>query len=126
MASPLAALWKGQASDVLAQWRSLAQQFDIPPDKALPDNDPRRPIQRGLTYLKNNLERVDCSWPHTRLFRCGAGQHITFRTTSPQAPSGLSILSLLIPGVRLCTDVPVRCCTTPRMEICKKSALVQN
>ena len=53
------ALWKGQAADVLAQWRSLAQQFDIPADKALPDNDPRRPIQRGLTYLENNLERVD-------------------------------------------------------------------
>jgi hypothetical protein len=55
----ITALWKGQAADVLAQWRSLAQQFDIPADKALPDNDPRRPIQRGLTYLENNLERVD-------------------------------------------------------------------
>ena len=45
--------------DVLAQWRSLAQQFDIPSDKALPDNDPRRPVQRGITYLTNNLQRVD-------------------------------------------------------------------
>lgn len=54
----ITALWKGQAADVLAQWRSLAQQFNIP-SEALPDNDPRRPIQRGLTYLENNLERVD-------------------------------------------------------------------
>ena len=60
----ITALWKGQATDVIAQWRSLAQQFDIPADKALPDNDPRRPIQRGLTYLENNLERVD--YPHYR------------------------------------------------------------
>lgn len=55
----ITALWKGRSADVLAQWRSIAQQFDIPPDKALPDNDPRRPIQRGLTYLENNSERVD-------------------------------------------------------------------
>lgn len=54
----ITALWKGQAVDVLAQWRSLAQQWDIPAE-ALPDNDPRRPIQRGLTYLENNLDRVD-------------------------------------------------------------------
>jgi hypothetical protein len=55
----ITALWNGQAVEVLAQWRMLAQQFDVPPDKALPENDPRRPIQRGLTYLENNLERVD-------------------------------------------------------------------
>lgn len=53
------ALWKGEAADVLAQWRCLAQQFDVPLDKALPDHDSRRPIQRGLTYLENNLDRVD-------------------------------------------------------------------
>lgn len=52
-------VWSGRAAEVLAEWRSLAEQFDIPPDKALPDNDPRRPIQRGLTYLTNNSERVD-------------------------------------------------------------------
>lgn len=52
-------LWSGRAAEVLAQWRSLAEQFDIPPDEALPDTDPRRPIQRGLTYLTNNAERVD-------------------------------------------------------------------
>lgn len=52
-------LWTGRAAEVLTQWRSLAEQFDIPPDKALPDDDPRRPIQRGLTYLTNNSERVD-------------------------------------------------------------------
>lgn len=53
------ALWTGRAAEVLTDWRSLAEQFDIPPDKALPDHDPRRPIQRGLTYLTNNSERVD-------------------------------------------------------------------
>lgn len=55
----ITALWSGRAADVLAEWQSLARQFDVPPDKALPDNDPRRPIQRGLTYLTNNLGRVD-------------------------------------------------------------------
>ena len=55
----ITALWKGEAADVLVQWRSLAQQFDVPQDQALPDHDPRRPIQRGLTYLENNIERVD-------------------------------------------------------------------
>jgi hypothetical protein len=52
-------LWNGQASEVLTQWRAFGKQFDVPTDKALPDNDPRRPIQRGITYLANNLERVD-------------------------------------------------------------------
>lgn len=55
----ITALWNGQAADVLAQWRVLAQQFDVPADKALPENDPRRPIQRAVTYLENNLDRVD-------------------------------------------------------------------
>lgn len=55
----ITALWTGHAREVLAQWRFLAQQFDIPPEGALPENDPRRPIQRGLTYLTNNLQRVD-------------------------------------------------------------------
>ena len=55
----ITALWKGQAADVLDQWRSLALQFDIPLDEALPDHDARRPIQRGLTYLEHNLDRVD-------------------------------------------------------------------
>ncbi len=52
-------LWNGQASEVLTQWRAFGEQFDVPTDKALPDNDPRRPIQRGITYLANNLDRVD-------------------------------------------------------------------
>jgi hypothetical protein len=55
----ITALWKGQAAEVLAAWQSLAEQYDVPSDKALPDNDPRRPLQRGLTYLTNNLDRVD-------------------------------------------------------------------
>jgi hypothetical protein len=55
----ITALWQGEAWDVLAQWRALAEEFGVPRDKALADNDPRRPIQRALTYLENNVERVD-------------------------------------------------------------------
>ena len=55
----ITALWRGQAAEVLAQWRKLAQEHDVPGDTALPDSDPRRPIQRGVTYLENNLTRVD-------------------------------------------------------------------
>jgi hypothetical protein len=52
-------IWNGRAAEVLDQWRELGKKFDVPTDKALPDNDSRRPIQRGITYLKNNLGRVD-------------------------------------------------------------------
>jgi hypothetical protein len=55
----ITALWKGQAAAVLATWQSLADQHGVPTDRALPENDPRRPLQRGLTYLTNNLDRVD-------------------------------------------------------------------
>jgi hypothetical protein len=55
----ITALWQGRAADVLTQWRALAAQYQVPTDEALPDNDPRRPIQRAVTYLSNNLERVD-------------------------------------------------------------------
>jgi hypothetical protein len=55
----ITALWKGRAGEVLAAWQSLAEQYDVPDNKALPDNDPRRPLQRGRTYLTNNLGRVD-------------------------------------------------------------------
>jgi hypothetical protein len=52
-------IWNGRAAEVLDQWRELGKKFDVPTDKALPDNDSRRPIQRGITYLENNLGRVD-------------------------------------------------------------------
>lgn len=52
-------LWNGQAKEVLAEWRAWGAKFEVPLDQALPDNDPRRPIQRGMTYLENNLDRVD-------------------------------------------------------------------
>jgi hypothetical protein len=55
----ITALWKGQAAAVLAAWQSLAEQYGVPSDRALPENDPRRPLQRGLTYLTNNMDRVD-------------------------------------------------------------------
>jgi len=52
-------LWSGQGKEVLAEWREWGAKFQVPSDHALPDNDPRRPIQRGITYLENNLNRVD-------------------------------------------------------------------
>ena len=52
-------LWNGQGKDVLAEWREWGAKFEVPTDHALPDNDPRRAIQRGITYLENNLDRVD-------------------------------------------------------------------
>jgi len=55
----ITALWKGEAATVLAQWRALGEKLGIPSDQALPENDPRRPVQRGITYLQNNLSRVD-------------------------------------------------------------------
>jgi len=54
----ITALWAGHGAEVLKEWKTLAEPYQIP-DTALPDNDPRRPIQRGLTYLANNLERID-------------------------------------------------------------------
>jgi hypothetical protein len=52
-------VWKGKAATVLCQWQNLARKFDVPSDQTLPDNDPRRPIQRAITYLTNNIDRVD-------------------------------------------------------------------
>lgn len=52
-------LWQGRSAEVLAEWRALAEQFGVPLDQALPEHDARRPIQRAVTYLENNAERVD-------------------------------------------------------------------
>ena len=55
----ITALWEGRGAEALTQWQSLAEAYDVPADEALPDHDPRRPIQRAVTYLSNNLGRVD-------------------------------------------------------------------
>lgn len=52
-------LWQGRAEEVLSCWRGLAAAHQVPEDEALPATDPRRPLQRGVTYLTNNLGRVD-------------------------------------------------------------------
>lgn len=52
-------IWSGEAKQVHAQWLAIAAEQGIPSGEALPDNDPRRAIQRGVTYLGNNLDRVD-------------------------------------------------------------------
>lgn len=54
----IAMLWSGLGQEVLEQWRRWAVELEIPEEK-LPENDPRYPVQRGLTYLGNNLDRVD-------------------------------------------------------------------
>ena len=52
-------LWSGQAKEVLAEWRAWGVKLGVPTGQALSDHDPRRAIQRGITYLENNLDRVD-------------------------------------------------------------------
>lgn len=52
-------LWSGQAKEVLAQWRQIASQRNVPRDQALDPSDVNYAIQRGVTYLGNNLDRVD-------------------------------------------------------------------
>ncbi len=51
-------IWQGDNQEVHDEWRNLARQHEIP-DHALEETDPRRPLQRGLTYLGNNLARTD-------------------------------------------------------------------
>lgn len=55
----ITALWEGRGSEVLATWERLAREQGIPLKEALPEDDPRRALQRGLTYLRNNRDRVD-------------------------------------------------------------------
>ena len=55
----ITALWEGRGAEVLSEWRSLADAYDVPATGALPDRDLRRPIQRAVTYLSNNIDRVD-------------------------------------------------------------------
>lgn len=54
----ITSIWLGHGESVLRQWRTIAQDLGVP-ETALPDNDPLRPIQRGVTYLSNNLSRID-------------------------------------------------------------------
>jgi len=51
-------IWQGDNQQVDDEWRYLARQHEIP-DQALKETDARRPLQRGLTYLENNLTRID-------------------------------------------------------------------
>lgn len=54
----IGAMWQGQGAEVLQQWQELAQQHDVPSSPLLP-TDPRYALQRGVTYLHNNLSRID-------------------------------------------------------------------
>lgn len=51
-------LWQGRAAQVLQAWQRLAEELELPAKK-LEDNHPLRPLQRGLSYLTNNQDRVD-------------------------------------------------------------------
>jgi hypothetical protein len=52
------AVWQGQSGDVLREWQELAEQHNVP-TSPLPPSDPRHALQRGVTYLQNNLSRTD-------------------------------------------------------------------
>jgi hypothetical protein len=52
------AVWRGQGADVLHEWQELAQQHQVRASP-LPPTDPRYALQRGVTYLHNNLARID-------------------------------------------------------------------
>jgi hypothetical protein len=52
------AVWQGHSANVLLEWQALAQQHNVP-TSPLPLSDPRHALQRGVTYLHNNLSRTD-------------------------------------------------------------------
>ena len=52
------AVWQGRSADVLSEWQELARQHNVP-TSPLPPSDPQHALQRGLTYLRNNLSRTD-------------------------------------------------------------------
>jgi hypothetical protein len=52
------AVWQGQGASVWQEWQELAQQHQLP-TSPLPPTDPHHALQRGLTYLHNNLSRID-------------------------------------------------------------------
>jgi hypothetical protein len=54
----ITAIWQGRAAQVLQDWRQLAKEHQLAP-RRLADNHPLRPLQRGLSYLANNLSRTD-------------------------------------------------------------------
>jgi hypothetical protein len=51
-------IWQGSGAAVLCEWQKIAQQLGVP-ETTLLDNDPLRPLQRGVTYLSHNQERID-------------------------------------------------------------------
>lgn len=52
-------IWGGAGGEVLREWKKIAREKGVPESEALNEDDPLRPLQRGLTYLSNNLNRID-------------------------------------------------------------------
>jgi hypothetical protein len=51
--------WQGRVADFLNELRSWRAAHPGPPDGTLPDQDPRVIVQRAITYLENNQQRMD-------------------------------------------------------------------
>jgi hypothetical protein len=54
------ACWQGRVDDVLGALRDWQTQIGLPPEgETLSDTDPRKILQKTLTYLTNNRGRMD-------------------------------------------------------------------
>lgn len=53
------ACWQGRAADFLNELRVWQAANPTPPDQELPDDDPRAIVQTTITYLENNLSRMN-------------------------------------------------------------------
>lgn len=51
-------IWQGNVGDVIASLTEHQQRLGAPPQEAQP-GDPRRRVDRALTYYKNNQQRMD-------------------------------------------------------------------
>jgi hypothetical protein len=55
----LEACWQGRVSSVLEELRSWQAWHPSPPEEKLPDNDGRAIVSKAVTYLSNNVSRMD-------------------------------------------------------------------
>jgi hypothetical protein len=51
--------WQGQVVEFLKKLRAWQAAHPTPPGERLPDQDPRVIVQRAVTYLENNQQRMD-------------------------------------------------------------------
>ena len=55
----LEACWQGRVSSVLEELRGWQALHPSPPEDKLPDNDARAIVSKSVTYLSNNVSRMD-------------------------------------------------------------------